>query len=182
MVKTAVATPDPPPYGDNYRPPRPYQEGNLEAVTHGAESDKLVSAKATEVHRWLMTQFPWIQNADAVQVDVFCKEKARYDMLDQYFWDVVEGRKKVPTARGRAQSGIEAVPKHVIESLSRHARAVMDAIAKLAMNPVDRAALMKDAGMAKYYGKDAVGTLQGIGRELAEQRAAGTLPAAGGTR
>lgn len=136
----------------------PFQKGNVVAVRHGAtsRSDRLVAEKAERLLAELVKEWPWLADADAITVDILVKEKTRYDSLDEYVWGVVEGTTKVYPRKGYPTQGWEAVPDRVLQALDRAGRQTLAAAAKLGLNPVDRAGLMKDTGMAHHFGREKV--------------------------
>lgn len=149
----------------------PFLSGNLLSVRHGADSELLVSAAAQAVLAQMMEMFPWLEVADGIVLDVLCKAKVRYDTLDAYADSVISG--ETYTAKG--ETGIEAVPDRVWQSLARLENTLVSAAGKLGLTAVDRAALTKDASWANALRAGRVSGLASEGGRLRQLRT-GTAP------
>lgn len=147
--------------------------GNALAVRHGAFSDRLVSQRAQELLAELLEQHPWLNNADGVVLDVLVRAKVRYDALDEYATDVIEGRRQAYPRKGYPSTGIEAVPDRVWQSLQRQENIIIQAAGKLGFSAADRASLYRDAGMAFHFGGESLTSLAGQGRKLRQLRGRG---------
>lgn len=147
--------------------------GNTLAARHGARSEKLVSERAQAVLAELMTQYPWLEEADGVVLDTLCRAKARFDMLDSYATDVIEGTREAYPRKGFPQTGVEAVPPQVWTALARSENTIISAAGKLGMTATDRAQLFKDAGIARHYGSGSLATFAAKGRKLRQLRSRG---------
>lgn len=146
--------------------------GNTVAVRHGTRSDRLVSERAERLLAELSSQWPWLADADALTVDVLLKSKVRYDALDEYVAGVIEGTREAYPVKGRPRTGVEAVPDRVWLALARNERSVLEAAAKLGLNPVERAQLVKDARLGQYYAAQNVEEMVARGtKKLAALRA-----------
>lgn len=145
----------------------PFEPGNTAALRHGERSrgqvESLVSEEAQRVLAELMAVWPWLADADAVTVDILCKAKARFDRIDRYVNAVIDGEITAYPRKGKPTTGIEAVADYLWQALARHERTVIDSASKLGLNPVDRAALFKDTGMAQHYGREGVEKMIGRG-------------------
>ena len=79
---TVEELPAPVPVGTLHRP---FVEGNVAAVTHGATSERVVDARALEVREQLVSVAPWITEphfADAVTR--YCRAEARARLLHDF--------------------------------------------------------------------------------------------------
>lgn len=144
------------------------EPGNRLAVRHGARSPSIVSERAEAVLAELRQQYPWLQDVDAPVLDVLVRAKARHDLLDDYVSAVLEGTTQAFPRKGSPRTGVEAVPDRVWQQLSREARTVLDAAAKLGFAPSERAGLLKDAGMAVHFGGQRIAALVEQGRQVRE--------------
>lgn len=149
------------------------EPGNTLAVRHGAQSPRLVSERAAALLAEMSEQWPWLEECDAVLLDVLTKAKARYDMLDAYATGVIEGTVEAYPRTGYPQTGIEAVPDRVWQSLQRQENIIIQATAKLGFTATDRAQLFKDAGMARHFGGGSLNSFAAEGRKIRQLRGRG---------
>ena len=173
-MKTAI-DPDNPP--DWYRPPKPYEPENKEAVTHGAYSTSLVSEGAKAVLAQMLEILPWLEECDGVVVDTLARSKWRHDRVADEIDGIIEGSKTAHPRKGFPDTGVQAVPERLWQQVSREARTVMECAGKLGMTATDRAALAKDQSWAQALSAGRVARLQGEGRALRQARLSELPPA-----
>lgn len=123
----------------------------------------------------LREEYPWLEQADGVLVDLLVRSAARVQMLSEYVDGVVSGEREAYPRRGFPTTGVEAVPERVWLALAQAERNVALAAGKLGFAPADRAKLFRDAGMARSLelaaGREAVRQLAERGRRLRAARA-----------
>lgn len=146
-----------------------FQPGNVVPLRHGLLSrdpDEAmgISERAERILAELTARYRWVETADGVAVDVLCRAVARYHAVDEFICGVMDGTVEAYPRAGAPQTGIEAVPRHLWEQVQRNERSVLDAVAKLGLTPVDRAALFKDTGMARHYGRESVAQMVNRGQ------------------
>jgi len=134
-------------------------EGNLIAVKHGVNSERLVSERSAAIHAELAKDCPWLMDIDAVAIDTFCKVKARYAMLSEYV-------EKIAT-----EQGVEAVKPYLWSEITRAEANLMKATQDLGLDPTGRAKLIKDVGYARFLGReDPMANMGALGRKLRHLR------------
>ena len=112
------------PVQGSYLPERRHPEfgaGNEVSVTSGCVSVRVVvSARTSAVRLEYMDRYPWLSDAHEVKLDMFFTDKARYDLLTGWMYDVLEGRKKSHVqGKGRPRSGdLLAIPEYVLTELT----------------------------------------------------------------
>jgi hypothetical protein len=79
-------------WGDKRGSWPPFEVGNQAAVTHGTRSERLLSAKAEEVHAELIELCPWVSGLDFGAVARYVRTEARAVMLSDYVAEVVRGQ------------------------------------------------------------------------------------------
>ena len=143
---------------------------NRLAVRHGAHSEALVSERAAALLAGLVERWPWLEDCDAVVVDVLCRAKARYEALDEYAAAVISGEKRAYPRQGYPDTGVEAVPDRVWQSLQRQENIILQASAKLGFTAVDRAAILRDTGVAKHLAGGRAARLSEVGEAIRARR------------
>lgn len=156
------------------RPARPYEPGNLEHVTHGARSERLVAERAQVVRQNLLELCPWLDEARfAPEVARFLRCESQALMLHEYIEKLV------------SESGVGAVPIRLWESSTAKERLASQTGAGLGLTPAGYAELR----LLVADGTRAEASLAGLmeqGREViaareAREAAASTVQAFEGT-
>ena len=146
----------------------PFGAGNLVHASHGAHSERLVSVRTEEVRAEYLERFPWLGEAHSVRLDLFARDMARYNLLDEFVQDVVEGRRSSSVqGRGRPRSGsVEAVPEYVWSELRGLSKALGDHATALGLDPASFARIMRDSSFARQVASEQLGALAATGRAL----------------
>ena len=140
---------------------------NYNAVKSGADSPKLVSDDAKRVLGELMEMLPYLHEADGMLLDALIKDKVMFDRYALYEEALVTEQAK----NSKGETGIDAVPRNVIDRLGALSRNIQSGCRALGMTPTDRAALFKDQSWAKaLQGRGSGPQLGEQGRMLRLQR------------
>lgn len=146
-----------------YRPPKPYEVGNFEAVRHGAFSARLVDARAQAILEQLQDEgCAWLTEVDGIQVDTWLKSRARYELLNEYINSRIE--------EFGIERGIEKISTKVWATMISQERNLMKATQDLGLDPTGRAKLLKDLGLAKQFARAGAKELAERGREIRRGR------------
>jgi hypothetical protein len=62
---------------------------------------------------------PMAPRAGPLKLDILCQDKARYDLLTEWMWAVVEGRQVAPARRAVPRTGVAAIAAQVWEQLTK---------------------------------------------------------------
>lgn len=137
----------------------PFAPGNTVGVRHGAFSDRMISAKAAEIHDQLLDACPWIVDTDATAVELWCRVRARHQMLADYVEQVAE------------TEGVGAVRPYLWAELGRAETNLMKATESLGLDPAGRGKLARDLGQASFYTRTSgLQALAGEGARLRKLR------------
>lgn len=147
---------------DRRSPWPPFQRG-LAGITHGANSERLVSAASAELREHLISLHPWIEEEDAIVVDLLCREMARYNMLSEWMAGVEEGSIESLTP---PYTGPEAIPEKVLRELRLTGDSVAKLCNSLGLDPSGRMKIHKDAGFALALSGQKAQNVASAGRAL----------------
>lgn len=114
-------------------------EGNLLGVVHGASSEKVLSAKATDVAEALIGAYPWLLEIDVVAIQQYCRAEARARLLDAYAWSIVENK------------GVDGVLPYIWAEISKAETNAFRRADSLGLSPEGRMKIAKDAGFASHF-------------------------------
>jgi hypothetical protein len=109
----------------------PFEPGNtIAAVRHGADSDRVVAARARLVKAGVLEQAPWLDEPIfANAVERYCRAEARAQLLSDWIFSVAE------------QKGPAKVAVRLWESAVASDRAASQLAAELGITPLSRARL-----------------------------------------
>ncbi len=115
-----------------------------------------------------MDRYPWLSDAHEVKLDMFFTDKARYDLLTGWMYDVLEGRKKSHVqGKGRPRSGdLLAIPEYVLTELTRLSWVLSQAATELGLDATGFAKFAKDSSVAQVWARERVSELAATGRAL----------------
>ena len=139
----------------------PFEKGNLAAVRHGANSERLVSAKAQAVRSMLVEKYPYL--ADDVFTEAlerYARVEARAWMLHDYVMDKAE------------REGVEKVPSTLWTEATRADALAQKCASDCGLDPTGHARIARDLGFARNLqaemGAKRLEALAESGRELRE--------------
>ena len=127
-------------------------------MTHGANSEVILSTVTAEIAELLIAECPWILEYDLVAIDQYCRTEARLRLLTGWMEEIIE------------EKGIDKVPPFLWSEITRAETNVYRRADSLGLSPDGRMKIAKDAGMAQHFTATNVNSLKEQGRAL---RAAG---------
>jgi hypothetical protein len=107
-----------------------FEPGNVLALTHGAQSERAIEAKAAEVRSHLFTAAPWLATADGEPIAAYVPEIARFlraEAREQLLHDHI--------LTVTADKGAGAVPQRVWEGATAASNLASRLGDKLGLNP-----------------------------------------------
>jgi hypothetical protein len=141
----------------------PFEKGNLAALRHGANSERIVSAKAQEIRDLLLQSFPFLaEEAFLEATERYVRAEARAQLLHDYCMEKAE------------REGVEAVPRTLWQEASRAESNAAKCASDLGLDPAGFARIGRDLGVAGSIGQRLQGpglaALAADGRRLRELR------------
>ena len=140
----------------------PFDEGNLVAVRHGANSPRLVSDKAQAVRALLLERYPYLSDDAFVEaLERYCRVEARALMLNAYIIEKAE------------REGIEKVPPTLWTEATRADALAQKCGQDCGLDPTGHARIARDLGLARnlgaQFGTKKLEALAASGHELRER-------------
>jgi hypothetical protein len=125
-------------WNPNPNPKAPdFVPGNLVHLTHGAESERAIEARAADVHETILDVAPWLAERQfAPAVYRYLRAAAREQLLDEFIADTA------------ATKGPGAVPSRTWEQCTAATRLAAALAADLGLTPTGHARLRAVAGTA----------------------------------
>jgi hypothetical protein len=163
-----------PTHRDGWQPnPNPrhpdFEPANLVALTHGAQSERAIEARAAEVHEQLLELAPWCDHPHFLpSVNRYLQAAAREALLHSHI------------VRLSADKGPGSVPARVWESATAATRLAHTLAGDLGLTPLGEARLRAVAGSAAVT-EMSLADLMARGEQAMTDRNAGTpvMPALG---
>lgn len=123
---------------DWYRPPKPYEPGNLAHLKHGADSARVIEARAVRVRDEILEVAPWLDHPEyAPAVARFLRAEARALLIHE---NIV----KISSERGA-----DKVPVRQWEQATAADRLAAQLGQTLGLDPIGRARLQQAAAGAE---------------------------------
>jgi|GEM_PF-1506494 len=115
----------------------PFEPGNVAHLTHGARSERMIEARAAEVHEQLLELAPWCDRPHFLpSVHRYLRAAARERMLDEFIAGTV------------ADKGAGKVPSRTWEQATAATRLAHTLAGDLGLTPLGEARLRAVAGTA----------------------------------
>jgi hypothetical protein len=173
----------------------PFAEGNQVAVTHGAESERSVAPLAQRIETALLEDADTPDYLRAPSYLPAVRAWARAEAVASLLWgflagqdaqaaltETITGEETEESSKGTVKR--RSVSRRVVSVLSELHRAetrAMNLRGRLGLDPLSRAKIMKDLGIARQAGGDAIAKLGERGREIRERREAELMLIEGGS-
>lgn len=141
----------------------PFEDGNLVAVRHGANSPRLVTEKAQTVRAMLLARYEYLADDAFVEaLERYCRVEARALMLNQYCMTKA------------AEEGVEKVPPTLWTECTRADALAQKCAQDCGLDPTGHARIARDLGFAKNLGarvgQQQIAELAETGRRIREDR------------
>jgi hypothetical protein len=123
-------------------------------LTHGANSDKILSTVTEEIAEILIAQCPWVLDLDTVAIEQYCRVEARLRLLTTWMEEIIE------------ENGPSKVPAYVWAEITRAETNAFRRADSLGLSPEGRMKIAKDASMYQHFATSSLKDLQDKGRSL----------------
>lgn len=154
---------------------RKFEKGNTLGVRHGANSEAILSERASELRERLLETYEFLGAPVFNEaLERYVRAEARSQLLHDWAMKVASGQIRTARVKSRPQTGIEAVPPYIWSEISRAESNAQKFAQDLGLDPIGLARIAKELGWAKQLAagrvQDRIESLRRLGNELRSGR------------